>query len=378
MGSWGKTANNVANSALFAPAYVNKTANSTNQTNLSGNTSVGAWVNGSQNRMEAIGVVGVSSGTLNARATNVNSEGKKITHTGWQLRKVGTGPVANVTITAGGTGHVNNAVLQFTATGTGTVNATGTITTNSTGGITAVTMDAGGRGAGFVSAANATYVAPVNAISNSTSGATLSLSAPGAGFTNGDIVTFSNGQANAVGTITANATGNITSIAITRAGRGFSNTLNTVVSFQSATGGRAGNGIVSASASPGGTGYNNTDVITFSNGVTNATATPTTNSTGGITSIAITAAGRGFLNATSVAVSVTNATGGATGGSGATITPTLTTTTVTFTVGTGSGSTLAAVLGGRAGRVQYETLVAMKGITGPAVASANSSYLPSS
>lgn len=378
MGSWGKTANNVANSALFAPAYVNKTANSTNQTNLSGNVSVGAFVNGSENQMRAIGVVGVSSGTLNARATNANSEGKKITHTGWQLRKAGTGPVANVTISAGGTGHVNNAVLQFTATGTGTVNATGTITTNSTGGITAVTIDSGGGGRGYANVAGAVYVPPVNAISNSTSGATLAVSAAGAGYVTGDIATFSNGSANALGTVTANATGNITSIAITRAGRGFSNTLNTVVSFKNANGGSTGNAIVSAAASPGGTGYNNTDVITFSNGVTNATATPTTNSTGGITSIAITAVGRGFINATAIAVGVTNATGGATGGSGATITPTLHTTTVTFTVGTGSGSTLVAVLGGRAGRIEYETLVAMKGITGPAVASANSTYLPSS
>lgn len=294
--SWGKTANNVANSVFWAPVYVNKTANSTNQTALSGNVSVGAFVNGTRNQLQAKGVVGVSSGTLNARATNVNSEGYWITHTGWNLRTVGTGYVTRATISAGGTGYVNNAVVQFTPAGTGVVNATGTITTNSTGGITAFTIDASGKGAGFVSAANATFVAPANAISNSTSGATLAVSAAGTGYTNGDIVTFSNGQANAIGVITTNATSNVTSITITRAGRGFSNTLNTVVS-------------------------------------------------------------------------VANSSGGVSGGSG--LTP-------TFTVGTGSGATLVAVLGGRAGRRHYECLVAMSGITGPAVASANSTYLPSS
>lgn len=296
MGSWGLIANNVANSVFWAPVYVNKTANSTNQTSLSGNVSVGAWLNGSASQLMARGVVGISPGTLNARSANASSEGYWVTHAGWNVRTVGTGYVNSVTITAGGTGYVNNSVVQFTPSGTGVVNAVGTVTTNSTGGITAFTFDPSSKGSGFVSAANATYVAPANAISNSTSGATLAITAAGTGYTNGDIVTFSNGQANAIGTITTNATSNVVSITITRAGRGFSNTLNTVVA-------------------------------------------------------------------------VANSTGGASGGSG--LTP-------SFVIGTGSGSTLTAVLGGRAGRRHYECLVAMNGITGPAVVAANNSYLPSS
>jgi len=374
--SWGKTANNVANSVFWAPVYVNKTANSTNQTALSGNTSVGAFVNGAESMLEAVGIVGVSSGTLNARATNVNSEGKWVTHTGWNLRTVGTGGVNSATVSVGGTGFVNNAVLGFTATGTGTVNAVGTITTNSTGGITAVTIE--NKGKGFVSAANATLVAPANAITNSTSGATLAVSSAGAGYTNGDIVTFANGQANALGTITTTASGNIATIAITRAGRGFSNTLNTTVAYANTSGGRTGNAITSITITAGGTTYTNTDVATFSNGVVNAVGDVTTNSTGGITSVTLSNVGKGFANVTSVVVAVANATGGATTGSGATLTPVLYTTTVTFSVGTGSGQTITPVLGGRAGRRQYECLVAMTGISGPAVASANSSYLPSS
>jgi len=375
---WGLTANNVANSVLWGSVYVNKTANSTNQTDLSGNVTVGAWVNGTENLMFQRGVVGVSAGTLNARATNASSEGNRITHTGWQLRTVGTGPVTGATITNGGSSYVNAAVFQFTATGTGTINAVGTVTTNSTGGITALAYDTNPAGDGFVSVANATFVAPVNAIANSTSGATLAVSAAGAGYTNGDIVTFSNGQANALGTITTTASGNISTIAITRAGRGFSNTLNTVLSYANSSGGRTGNAIVSVTVTAGGTAYTNGDIATFSNGVVNATGSITTNSIGGITTVTMSAVGRGFANVTSIVVGIANSTGGATLGSTAVLTPVLYTTTVTFTVTVGSGATATATLGGRAGRVHYETLVALKGITGPAVASANNTYLPSS
>lgn len=104
---------------------------------------------------------------------------------------------------------------------------------------------------------------------------------------------------------------------------------------------KAGTGpVISITASPGGTGYNNTDIIKIASTQAggNATATPTTNTTGGIVSITITNPGAGFTSINvSGSVSVTNATGGATGGSGATFT---------------------ATAGGRAGRVHYETLVA--------------------
>lgn len=89
------------------------------------------------------------------------------------------------------------------------------------------------------------------------------------------------------------------------------------------------------------TGYSNTDVITVASPQAggNATATISTNSSGGALVITLGIAGAGFtvVNATAN-VSIANSTGGASGGSGATFT---------------------AVAGGRAGRVFYETLVAM-------------------
>lgn len=98
--------------------------------------------------------------------------------------------------------------------------------------------------------------------------------------------------------------------------------------------------LLSISIAAGGTGYSNTDLINIpasGTGSVNATATLTTNATGGIITTTITNVGAGFVTV-NPSVSVTNATGGSTGGSTA---------------------NLVATVGGRAGRVDYETLVAM-------------------
>lgn len=102
----------------------------------------------------------------------------------------------------------------------------------------------------------------------------------------------------------------------------------------------AGTGsIVSITIDAAGTLYANTDTFTVTSPTANATGTITTDGSGVITSVAITDPGAGFT-------SVNNA--------------------VTITTATGSGATLTAVAGGRAGRVNYETLVAMNTITGDA------------
>lgn len=102
---------------------------------------------------------------------------------------------------------------------------------------------------------------------------------------------------------------------------------------------RQGTGpIASIAVSNNGSGYANTNLVRVSNGIVNAAATVATDGSGGITGIVVTTPGRGFINVATSVVAITNSTGGATG--------------------VGTGGVLAASLGGRAGRVQYECLVA--------------------
>lgn len=89
-----------------------------------------------------------------------------------------------------------------------------------------------------------------------------------------------------------------------------------------------------------GKGYANGDVITINAGTggTNATATVATSPLGNVVSVSITSVGGGFVTTAPTGITVANSTGGAT---------------------TGSNAVFTATVGGRAGRVQYETLVAM-------------------
>jgi hypothetical protein len=279
---WGKSVNNAANSVLWGVTNVRKTANSTNQTNFYGNVTPGAWTDshGTNVMKEIDGQFGVTP----AQIANTQGEGKKVGHSGWQIRKQGTGPVIGATVVAGGVSFTNTDIVKF---GNSTINAVGTPVTNSIGGIVSITI-----------------------------GTTSKL---------------------------------------------FTNTAGAGASVVNSTGGSTGNGIASATASVGGTGYNNTDVWTFSNGVVNATANPVTNSTGGIVSLTMLTLGKGFSNNTNTVKAVANSTGGSSAGSGATI---------VVTVG---AANIQAVLGGRVGRVEYETLVAMGSTTGT---SANTTILP--
>jgi hypothetical protein len=107
-----------------------------------------------------------------------------------------------------------------------------------------------------------------------------------------------------------------------------------------------GTGPVTALAiSAGGASYVNNEVVTFSNGTTNATATITTNATGGVTALTITAGGSGFANSGHIVIQVANSTAASNSTNG----------------NTSGGSSLAVTitLGGRAGRVNRETLVAL-------------------
>ncbi|MDR3503046.1 MAG: hypothetical protein P4L79_10750 [Legionella sp.] len=85
-----------------------------------------------------------------------------------------------------------------------------------------------------------------------------------------------------------------------------------------------------------GNGYANTDYVTLTGGLVNAVANVVTNGTGNVASLALTNPGKGIANLTSL--------------------------TTVWTTGAGSGATLTITLGGRAGRVTYEPLVAMGSI----------------
>ena len=114
MPQWGKT-DNAANSVLWGPALFNTVANSTTQTALFGNTTVGAFVNN-----EIIGQYGADTTEMG----------------------VGAGGVISIVITSPGSGYFSNAAV--TITGGGGASATANAQANTTGYISIVNITAAG------------------------------------------------------------------------------------------------------------------------------------------------------------------------------------------------------------------------------------------
>lgn len=149
MSQWGTQANNAANSVIFATTQVNLSVNTANQTKLFNNTTPDAWRNGNVAINAAIGQFGVSANVLSAtNEGTAGSEGKRVSHAGWNLRTQGTGPVTSIAITAGGSGYSNTDKIIITpaSANIAAVNATATLVTNATGGVTSVTLTGGGTG----------------------------------------------------------------------------------------------------------------------------------------------------------------------------------------------------------------------------------------
>ncbi len=113
------------------------------------NTTSGAYV-----AKAAVGVFGVSP----AERANTTGEGNKVQHTGWTVRKAGTGPVTTIVITGGNTNY--NAAGYITFTGGGGNSANASFTVNSVSNtISTITLNDGGAGyltAPTATAANAT------------------------------------------------------------------------------------------------------------------------------------------------------------------------------------------------------------------------------
>lgn len=185
----------------------------------------------------------------------------------------------------------------------------------------------------------------------------------GASFATGETITISNGASNATLRVTANATLNIGSLTVTTGGAGWTNAAIAVVTYNRETH-VVGVGIPSgANGSAAAVGYNNTDILVISNGTVNAIARmgALLNANGGINNSTFTIANSevgcfptGWANAAANLVfTITNSTFG-------TATGNATTTSFTANLATSTGSpTVTLTLGGRAGRVHHEVLVAM-------------------
>jgi len=202
-------------------------------------------------------------------------------------------------------------------------------------------------------------------------GPILSISAnagSGSGFANNETVLISNGTVNATANLFTNSsTTNLVAGVILTAPGQFVNSSVLVFTFQRQK--HVANVTVSGATS----GFTNTDTIRVSNGIINATATVSTNTTGGITNTSFTITNVGLFanNAANAQAVVTAlaANGSASAGTGATFSVNLTTSTG------GSINASSAVMGGRAGRYDYECIVAMAA-TGE-LGSNSSTFLPS-
>ena len=179
------------------------------------------------------------------------------------------------------------------------------------------------------------------------------VTAPGNNFANGETITISNTSVtNATLVITSNATGNLVSVSVRSGGSGFPNTSMAAIAFNREL------HVANIQTTGTGLAYDNSSLVVVSNAagmITNGVFSLTTNTTGGLTNASFVAVNVGlFANSQTNAgltFTVTNATGG---------TPTGNSSTTGFNarVIPSQGGTITLTLGGRAGRVHTETLIA--------------------
>lgn len=168
MSMWGKN-DNAANSVNYGSTLFKKTANSANKTGLYGNTTVGAFVN-----KAVVSIVGVDT----VEKANTSDPQSYAQHSGWNIKKTGTGSLVSITIAGGGTGYSNTDVIKVTPSSPGAVNATASLTTNATGGIISVAIT--NVGAGFITV-NPSNVAVTNSSGGATGGSSANLVATAGG-----------------------------------------------------------------------------------------------------------------------------------------------------------------------------------------------------
>lgn len=356
MAQWGNT-DDAANSVTWATALVNLPANTTNQNNLFGNTTVGAFVPG-----KAVGQFGVDTTEMG----------------------VGNGSIIAIQITSPGSGYNANANIQITVGGAAAspAIANATAVSNSIGRIaSAVINDAG---SGLVAAPDLTIDPPAAQTFNSNTSLFTSntfnanadvdatnefITIASNPFVNGDVVTYTVAAGNtAVGGLTsgnsyyvvaANSTG--LKLSLTSGGSAIDLTkgpTETGHTLRRDTGGfiRLGTHFFQVG-----------DKLNYRVAAGNTAISPLANN------------GNYFVvSANSAGVKLSSTSGGpvinvvpGVSESGHTLRGETATAEAVISGGLGKGFHAGWVVrtvgtGGRAGRVQYETLVAMGSITGDA------------
>jgi hypothetical protein len=349
MAQWGNSDVN-SNSVLWAPTSVRLAPNTANRNNLYENTTPSAFTAG-----QTVGMYGVDTTEMN----------------------VTNGSIISYTITNNGSGYRANAVVTVSG------NATSNATANATGRISAVNANTVGSGytgttptvtvaAPAAQTFNSNTALYLDATFNSDTGVANTTefitTASEHGFSNGDIVQYRTATGNTALTGLTNAASYVVRYANTTAfilsANATSANLNLTAAATGETGHtirRVGSGFISVGTNV----LQNGDAVRYSVAASNTALTGLAN---GSSYFVVTA------NSTGVRLSATR------GGNAIVLTPGVSETGHSLT---GETATAAAVLsytgrgvahagwvlrtvgsGGRAGRVQYETLVAMGSITG--------------
>jgi len=197
MAQWGNTdvvSNSVTWAAETIQAGSGKTAIAANNTALYQNTTPNAFVAGL-----TIGQFGASKTEMKV----TSGEGPKVHAPGWQLRRVGQGPLIGLTV-SDGSNFVNGETLIVSG---GTVNATLVLTTNATGNLVSATPIGGG-----VFDADATLVYTYTHEKHLED---LTVTGGTTAYNNTDYIVVSNGIADAYSTVVTNATGYMTNTTLT-------------------------------------------------------------------------------------------------------------------------------------------------------------------
>lgn len=190
MAQWGNT-DDAANSVLWATAYVNLPANTTNQTALYGNTTVDAFLNNGVAVNRAIGQFGLDVNEISVQ--------------------IGNTAVAQYVITNPGSGYAANAAVTVANTSGGANTQAANSTASATGRITAITAN-GTTIRGYTSIPAVTVAAPAAQTFNANSAVTnatdaIAITSANSLFLAGDKVTYTVAAGNtALTNLTSGAT----------------------------------------------------------------------------------------------------------------------------------------------------------------------------